>query len=116
MARGECGHASAEEIILQFIATGSLDNAIGQKRRASGRLLFGRALADFDGKRRPPCFDSSGEQAKFSKGGSMETAESSGYTRWECKYHLVWIPRCRRKVLYGQLRKHLVSFSFESPL
>ena len=26
---------------------------------------------------------------------------------WECKYHLVWIPKCRRKVLYGQLRREL---------
>ena len=37
----------------------------------------------------------------------MGTAESLSHTRWECKYHLVWIPKCRRKVLYGQLRKHL---------
>ena len=26
---------------------------------------------------------------------------------WECKYHLVWIPKCRRKILYGQLRREL---------
>ena len=26
---------------------------------------------------------------------------------WECKYNLVWIPKCRRKVLYGQLRREL---------
>ena len=26
---------------------------------------------------------------------------------WECKYHLVWIPKCRREVLYGQLRREL---------
>ena len=25
----------------------------------------------------------------------------------ECKYHVVFIPKCRRKVLYGQLRQHL---------
>jgi REP-associated tyrosine transposase len=37
----------------------------------------------------------------------MGTAESLSHTRWECKYHLVWIPKCRRKVLYVQLRKHL---------
>ena len=36
----------------------------------------------------------------------MGTAESLSHTRWECKYHLVWIPKCRRKVLYGQLRNH----------
>jgi putative transposase len=29
------------------------------------------------------------------------------HTRWECKYHVVWIPKCRRKVLFGQLRQNL---------
>ena len=27
--------------------------------------------------------------------------------RWVCKYHVVWIPKYRRKSLYGSLRKHL---------
>lgn len=31
------------------------------------------------------------------------------HTVWECKYHVVWIPKCRRKVLYGELRRHLGS-------
>ena len=26
---------------------------------------------------------------------------------WGCKYHLVWIPKCRWRVLYGQLRQEL---------
>jgi len=26
------------------------------------------------------------------------------HTVWECKYHLVWIPKYRRKVVYGRLR------------
>lgn len=33
--------------------------------------------------------------------------ESLSHTKWECKYHVVFIPKLRRKVLYGQLRKHL---------
>ena len=32
---------------------------------------------------------------------------------WECKYHLVWIPKSRRKVLYGQLRRELGSVFHE---
>lgn len=32
---------------------------------------------------------------------------SLSHSKWECKYHLVWIPKYRRKVLYGHLRKHL---------
>ena len=37
----------------------------------------------------------------------MERYESLKHTKWECKYHVVWIPKCRKKVLYGQLRKDL---------
>jgi putative transposase len=37
----------------------------------------------------------------------MNDYESLRHTRWECKYHVVFIPKCRRKMLYGQLRKEL---------
>jgi putative transposase len=37
----------------------------------------------------------------------MDDAESLSHTKWECKYHVVFIPKCRRKVLYGELRRHL---------
>ena len=37
----------------------------------------------------------------------METGQSLNHTVWDCKYHIVWIPKCRRKVLYTQLRKYL---------
>ena len=37
----------------------------------------------------------------------MNSINSLSHSRWECKYHVVWIPKCRRKVLFGQLRKHL---------
>jgi len=26
---------------------------------------------------------------------------------WECKYHVVWIPKYRKKTLYGEPRKYL---------
>src|SRR4029077_14980457 len=29
------------------------------------------------------------------------------HTVWDCKYHVVFIPKCRRKTLYLELRKHL---------
>ena len=29
------------------------------------------------------------------------------HTKWECNYHVVFIPKCRKKLLYGQLRQHL---------
>ena len=37
----------------------------------------------------------------------MDDYESLCHTKWECKYHVVFIPKCRRKVLYGQLRDQL---------
>jgi len=37
----------------------------------------------------------------------MDDYESLKHTRWECKYHVVFIPKGRRKKLYEQLRQHL---------
>ena len=37
----------------------------------------------------------------------MDQARSLNHTKWECKYHVVFIPKCRRKVLYKELRRHL---------
>jgi len=37
----------------------------------------------------------------------MDEYESLSHTKWECKYHVVFIPKCRRKTLYVELRKHL---------
>jgi putative transposase len=37
----------------------------------------------------------------------MDECQSLSHTVWDCKYHVVWIPKCRRKALYEQLRKHM---------
>ena len=37
----------------------------------------------------------------------MITCESLSHTKWECKYHVVFIPKCRKRMLYGQLRREL---------
>ena len=37
----------------------------------------------------------------------MDEVESLSHTKWDCKYHVVFIPRCRRKTLYTELRRHL---------
>ena len=37
----------------------------------------------------------------------MNDLQSLSHSVWDCKYHVVWIPKCRRKVLYGELRKYL---------
>jgi len=33
--------------------------------------------------------------------------KSLSRTVWECKYHIVWVPKNRRQVIYGNLRKEL---------
>ena len=38
----------------------------------------------------------------------MNNEQSLSHTKWECKYHLTWIPKYRKKELYGDLREHLV--------
>jgi putative transposase len=37
----------------------------------------------------------------------MDDFDSLSHSRWECKYHVVFIPKCRRKVLYAQLSGYL---------
>src|SRR5450631_2586609 len=37
----------------------------------------------------------------------MDKFESLSPTAWDCKYHVVFIPKRRRRTLYGQLRQHL---------
>lgn len=33
----------------------------------------------------------------------MNDGESLSHNRWECKYHVVFIPKCRRDALYEHL-------------
>src|SRR5271170_1416161 len=37
----------------------------------------------------------------------MDEFENLNHTKWDCKYHVVFIPKYRRKVLYGELKRHL---------
>lgn len=37
----------------------------------------------------------------------MHDAASLQHTRWECKYHIVFIPKCRRRKLYAHIKKEL---------
>jgi putative transposase len=37
----------------------------------------------------------------------MDEYQTLNHTKWDCKYHVVFIPKYRRKVLYEELRRHL---------
>ena len=35
----------------------------------------------------------------------MSTYESLSHSKWDCKYHIVFVPKGRKKELYGKVRK-----------
>ena len=37
----------------------------------------------------------------------MDNPESLSHTKWECKYHVVFIPKYRKKALFSELRRYL---------
>ena len=37
----------------------------------------------------------------------MHEWQSLSHVRWECKYHVVFLPKYRRKVIYGRLRSRI---------
>ena len=37
----------------------------------------------------------------------MDDCDNLNHSKWDCKYHVVFIPKYRRKSLYTELRKHL---------
>jgi putative transposase len=37
----------------------------------------------------------------------MYNVERLSHTTWDCKYHLIWIPKYRKNLIYGELRKYL---------
>ena len=36
----------------------------------------------------------------------MDAYQTLSHVRWDCKYHIVFIPKCWRKTLYKELRRH----------
>ena len=45
--------------------------------------------------------------AKRQGSSQMKEYQSLSHTRWDCKYHVVFIPKRRRKTIFGKLRVHL---------
>ena len=37
----------------------------------------------------------------------MKTINSLSHSKWECMFHVTWIPKYRKKKIYGKLRKYL---------
>jgi len=43
----------------------------------------------------------------------MKEYQSLCHTKWDCKYHVVFIPKRRKKMIFGAIRKHLGSLLHE---
>ena len=37
----------------------------------------------------------------------MENFESLSHVRWDCEYHIVFIPKYRKKTIFGHIRREL---------
>jgi putative transposase len=42
-----------------------------------------------------------------------ETYQSLSHSRWDCKYHVIFVPKWRRKALFGNIRNQLSSIFYE---
>ena len=40
-----------------------------------------------------------------------ELYQSLSHSKWDCKYHVVFVPKRRRKAIFGQARRNWVRFS-----
>jgi len=45
----------------------------------------------------------------------MKDYQSLNHTRWDCKDHVVFIPKRRKKAVYGSIRQHLGKIFHELP-
>ena len=43
----------------------------------------------------------------------MYDEQSLSHTKWDCKYHVIWIPKYRKKTIFGDLRKYLGEILWE---
>jgi putative transposase len=43
----------------------------------------------------------------------MKEYQSLSHTTWDCKYHVVFIPKCRKQRIFGALRRELGSIFHE---
>ena len=49
------------------------------------------------------------DQSKAKENMTTTSYQSLSHSTWECKYHVVFSPKYRRKVLYGKIREFLKS-------
>ena len=40
----------------------------------------------------------------------MNDVQSLSHSKWRCKYHIVFVPKYRRQVIYNELKEMLENF------
>jgi len=51
------------------------------------------------------CYNECGSQtALYNKGGIQLDKNTLSHTTWECKYHIVFAPKFRRQIIYGNIK------------
>ena len=56
------------------------------------------------------CYNNDGSPTTSKdKGGIHMDMNSLSHTKWNCKYHIVFAPKFRRKVIYGQLKRDIAN-------
>ena len=60
-------------------------------------------------KKIPRCYNERGlpTKSKITKEDVQMDTNSLAHTKWECKYHLVFAPKYRRRIIYGELRQEI---------
>ena len=46
----------------------------------------------------------SSTEGGISVGKKIDETDSLAHTRWNCKYHIVFAPKYRRQIIYGQIK------------
>ena len=75
------------------------------------RVVQGKASADDEERKNSLCYNESAvwQLHRKAKGGhsGMKDVNSLTHTSWNCKYHIVFAPKYRRKVFYGEKRREI---------
>ena len=91
--------------------TGCCSSFLYNENHSLGEWFSKRLLSIMRTKRTPFAIIKmrSANCTKVAKGGHsrMNDTKSLSHTSWNCKYHIVFAPKYRRKVFYGQKRKEI---------
>ena len=88
--------------------TGSQKNEVGNCNSLNPQLCWGEwnEQQRYYGQKKPPLYNTVGfaSHCKAKEAVRMDN-QSLSHTKWKCQFHVVFIPKYRRKVMYGKVKK-----------